>query len=110
MTRRLLTLRLLVMVVAIVGCRTAAVDGGPCAYDEFVGECITEGDGDGYTFTFRGEVRGREVVAPGNVYRDGPRATSNDSRRCSLRLRREGHCTPCLLSEGTCGEAASQLR
>jgi hypothetical protein len=83
--------------------------GGPCEYHEYPGTCAVTGrseDGKAI-FTYEGEVEGEQVSLEGNT---SDEELAQGSRvDCMLMFIREGTCTPCLLSLGSCGKQAWDL-
>jgi len=80
--------------------------GGPCSYDEYPGTCVVTGkDDDGKAvYTFEGDVEGERVTLAGN--KSDEELAQGSQVDCMLMFIREGTCTPCLFSIGSCGKAA----
>jgi hypothetical protein len=83
--------------------------GGPCDYREYAGSCTVTGQNeDGKAvYTFEGEVEGDRVTLAGNT--SDEEIAQGSQVDCLLMFIREGTCTPCLLSLGSCGKQAWDL-
>jgi hypothetical protein len=82
--------------------------GGPCSYREYPGSCTVTGEDEGKAvYTFEGDVEGRQVKLGGN--KSDEEMAPGSQVDCMLMFIREGTCTPCLLSLGSCGKEAWDL-
>jgi hypothetical protein len=82
--------------------------GGPCSYREYPGTCTVTGQDEGKAvYTFEGDVEGRQVKLGGN--KSDEEMAPGSQVDCMLMFIREGTCTPCLLSLGSCGKEAWDL-
>lgn len=83
--------------------------GGPCSYNEYPGTCTVTGKGDEgrAVYTFEGDVEGRQVALEGNT--SDEEMAPGSQVDCMLMFIREGTCTPCLFSIGSCGKEAWDL-
>lgn len=83
--------------------------GGPCDYSEYAGTCTVTGKGEEgkAIYTFEGEVEGEQVSLAGNA--SDEELAQGSQVDCMLMFIREGTCTPCLLSIGSCGKQAWDL-
>ena len=86
-----------------------ALVGGPCDYREYAGTCTVTGQNeDGKAmFAFEGEVEGDRVLLEGNT--SDEELAQGSQVDCLLMFIREGTCTPCLFSIGSCGKEAWDL-
>jgi len=90
------------------------VVGGACEYSKFPGTCTVTATGEPATFRYEGTVAGKNVTLEGNeVDRTGgtsfAKVDVGASQPCTLEFITKGTCTPCLLSVGSCGQAAWDL-
>ena len=96
---------IIIMFVAASACAQTKV-GGPCSYEEFPGLCtVTRLEPDGTVrFTYEGEIDGEAAILAGNTaagnYEEG------EVIDCDMQFIKEGACTPCVVSIGSCGEEA----
>jgi hypothetical protein len=104
---------ILLFTLVVIGLSSASyaqkLVGGPCDYREYAGTCMVTGQGeDGKAvYTFEGEVEGERVLLAGNTSNEG--LAQGSQVDCILMFIREGTCTPCLLSLGSCGKQAWDL-
>lgn len=75
-------------------------DGGECLYDDFVGTCTVDANGEA---TFSGVINGIVVNLTGNETWDLEEGAEVE---CTISYISEGTCTPCTLDIGECGSDA----
>jgi hypothetical protein len=97
------------------------VRGGPCSYDNFMGECIAtayDKKSDEITFSYVGKVGSENVTTPGNMAKKSAMEKNlrvGDKLSCRLSFITKGTCTPCLFKNekgdfiGSCSKESWEL-